>query len=283
MGCFSTLVVSPCVTAPLVGVLGYITDTGNIILGGGALFALGLGTGIPLLIIGFSAGKFLPQTESWMEVIRKIFGLLLVGLAIWMIERVVAPGVTLFLWAGLLLATAVYCFFLTEQWFLHGRRSAYVVGGILALYSFILFFGVAMNYTSPFYPFERLISQQGHNLPGFIEVKDMNHLDELFKKARQDKKPVILDSYANWCESCQVVEKTVLAKSEMQRILQHFVLLRANISNNNSFDNALLERYNVVAPPTFLFFNREGQELFDQRIIGQASYHIFLVHASKID
>jgi thioredoxin:protein disulfide reductase len=283
MGGLSTLVVSPCVTAPLVGVLSYIADTGNIFLGGSALFALGLGTGIPLLVIGSSTGKFLPQTGPWMETIKKIFGLLLLGLAIWMLGRIVDPGVTLFLWAALSLATAIYCFFFTEQWSQRGRVSAYILGSLLAIYGFVLFVGVAMNHTSPFYPIEKIASQYHGDALIFVDVKDMDHLATLLKEAKAERKPVILDFYANWCESCRAVEENVLAKPEVQKALQHFVLLRANVSANNSFDNTLLKKYNVIAPPTFLFFNRDGHELPDWRIIGEVDHQIFLARASQVD
>ncbi|HVY53794.1 MAG TPA: protein-disulfide reductase DsbD [Gammaproteobacteria bacterium] len=283
MGCLSTLVVSPCVTAPLVGVLTYVTETGNLWLGGSALFALGLGMGLPLLAVGFSAGKYLPQSGPWMEAIKKIFGFMLLGMAIWMASRIMPEGLSLFMWAALFMAGAVYCFFFTEELSLRGRRNAYAMGTVLLVYGFTLFVGVALDYTSPLYPFEKWVLRQETSRLAFTEIKNMQQLNQLFQEAKQNKKPVVLDFYADWCESCRALEKTVLSKPEVQQALQSYVLLRANVSSNNAFDNELLKRYNVVAPPTFLFFNSEGRELAEKRIVGEVGQQIFLAKASNVE
>ncbi len=285
MGCFSTLIVSPCVTAPLVGVLAYVSETGNVLLGGLALFALGFGMGLPLLVIGFSAGKYLPRSGPWMTVIEKLFAFLLLGLAIWMLSRILPAGFTLFLWACLLLITAVYLFFVGEVFSKAWRYFARFLGIFLAVYGFVLFVGVAMSYTSPFYPFEKVqafIHPQAFQKTDFIVVQDMAHLSALLEQAAAEKRPVLLDFYADWCESCRTMEKAVLGAPSVKAELQHFMLLRADVTANNEFDQDLLKRYHVVAPPTFLFFNREGQELMEKRIVGEVKLQVFLARARNI-
>lgn len=289
MGCLSTLIVSPCVTAPLVGVLAYISETGNLVLGGGALFALGLGMGLPLLLLGFSAGKYLPKAGPWMEVIKRLFAFLLLGMAVWMLSRILPGEVTLFLWACLLIGTSVFLFFvegLKPFW----QYSAYFVGLLSLVYGFVLFVGVSMSYTSPFYPFEKLAlekSPQTTKLSSskaldFTVLKSMQQLDGILKKAKAEGRPVMMDFYADWCESCQALEAAVLGEGDVQQSLNRFVLLRANVTDNNAFDQALLKRYHVVAPPTFLFFNQAGHELMEKRIVGEVNHHIFLARANEI-
>jgi len=293
MGCLSTLVVSPCVTAPLVGVLAYVSDTGNLILGGSALFALGIGMGLPLLLLGFSEGKYLPRSGPWMDMIKKLFGFLLLGMAIWMLSRVLPGELVMFLWASLLISVAVFLFFI-EDLSVWWRSLAYASATIAIIYGFILFVGVALSYESPFYLFEKLVQKKEtvvvvtaavnpEQNNGFTLLKNMEQLDALLKKAKLDKKPVVLDFFADWCESCQALEKAVLSQVEVKNKLKTFVLLRANVTQNNAFDHALLKRYHVIAPPTFLFINREGTELREKRIVGEVDHQMFLTRASAIE
>ncbi len=281
MGSLSSLIVSPCVTAPLVGVLAYVAETGSLFLGFGALFALGLGMGLPLILMGLSAGKYLPQAGPWMEGMQKFFAFLLFGMAIWMLGRILPGGLTLFLWAALLLSAAIYLFFIEG---LSGRKkiSAYLGGGLCLSYAFVLFFGVALNHTSPLYPFEEKLTRSDAPSLNYIEPKSFSQLNQLLKEAKQAHKPVMLNFYAEWCASCQALESAVMSAAEVQAALSHFLLLRANVTENNAFDQALLKRYHVFAPPTFLFFNSQGQEVMDKRSVGEVDRHFFLARAKTI-
>ena len=291
MGALATLVVSPCVTAPLVGVLAYITETGNLVLGGSALFALGFGMGLPLLLVGFSAGRYLPKAGPWMDIITTIFAFILLGMAVWMLSRILAPEVILFLWASLLIAAAMYFLFFMEEFSSFSRSFSYLAGTLFIVYGFALFVGIAIGQTSPLYPLEKLaLKAKLIRAPyessvqdlAFVTVKDMAHLDALLAAAREAKIPVMLDFYAEWCESCKTVEKVVLSESAVQATLNHFKLIRANVTDNNDFDQALLKRYHVIAPPTFVFIDREGQELKEKRIVGEVDHQLFLERATTI-
>ncbi len=289
MGFLSSLIVSPCVTAPLVGVLAYISETGNLLLGGSALFALGFGMGLPLLLLGFSAGKYLPKAGPWMVFIQKLFAFLLLGMAIWMLARILPGGVTLFLSACFLMLLAVFLFFVEE---LSGvsQYLAYLSGVVFLLYALVLYVGVAMNFTSPLYPFERLaftkpaVTAREETTQGlaFTALKSMPQLNRILAEAKREGKRVMMDFYADWCESCQALERAVLSSGEVQKALRPFILLRANVTENNGFDRALLKRYQVVAPPTFLFFNRKGQEMMENRIVGEVDRQLFLARANAI-
>lgn len=279
MGCLSSLLVSPCVTAPLVGVLAYVSESGNLWLGGAALFCLGLGMGLPLLVIGFSAGQYLPKAGPWMVLINRFFAFLLLGMAVYLLSRFLPGGLSLFLWAFLLITAGITSFFSLEQLSTCWRYASYGLSGLLVAYGMVLFMGVALSYTSPFYPFEKHYNAAEMN---FVQVKDMQQLNEALKEAKAANKPALIDFYAEWCESCRAVEEKVLSKTEVQAALQRFVFIRANVTENNSFDRALLKRYNVIAPPTFLFFNRQGQEEKEQRIVGEVGHQLFLAHANTL-
>lgn len=279
MGSLSTLIVSPCVTAPVVGVLAYVTETGNLILGGVALFALGLGMGLPMLALGFSIGKYLPKAGPWMETIKKLFAFLLLGMSIWLLSRIVPGGLALFFWACLFMTMAVYLFFVVALFKGVWRYLGYACGLFLSLYGLTLFIGVGLSYTSPFYPFERLYrtaQQQAAQPLVFITVKSMPHLQVLLQQAKKEKKSVMVDFYASWCESCRVMEKSILNAPAIREKLQQFIVIRADVTKNDTFDQVLLKHYKVVAPPTFLFLNREGVEWMNKRIVGEVDEQTFL-------
>lgn len=213
MGMVSTLIVSPCVTAPLVGVLMYIADSGNMALGAGALFAMGIGMGIPLILIGTSAGKWLPKRGRWMILVQKAFGVLMLGMALWMFSRVYA---------------------------------------------------VANPYSDV------------QTNSSFTLVHNMQDLNHQLMIAQASGKPVILDFYADWCESCVDMDKNVFSMQDVLHGLNKFVLLRADLSRNTAADEDLLRNFDVIAPPTVLFFNNQGQEVNSHRIVGELNAKDFM-------
>lgn len=272
MGVLSSLMVSPCVSAPLVGVLAYIAETGDIILGGATLLALGFGMGIPLLLIGVSAGKLLPKAGAWMVGIERLFGFLLFAVAILLLSRIIPGPFALFLWAVLLICTAVFM-----GVFIQAKNNWYNLlrglGFVLLVYGIVLIVGAAMGNSNPWQPWEKVgfaIKKE----PLFVTVKNMAQLDEAFAQAQHDQKPVLLDFYADWCSACVSLDRYVFSDRDVQHTLSGFVMLRADVTKNQAFEQDLLNRFKVIAPPTVLLFNAEGQEV--KRIVGEVDKNEFL-------
>lgn len=272
MGCLSALIVAPCLTAPLLGVLTYVSTSGNGLLGGITLFALGLGMGLPLLLVGFSAGKYLPRSGPWMLVINQLLAFLLLGFVLWLWSRVLPSGLILFLSACLLLLIAVYTFFWLETATKVAQAIFYMVGAGCSLYAVVLFIGLALGQTSVFFP---LVRTQPATV-AFIAVNSQAQLAQVFAAAKDQHKAVILDFYAAWCESCRLIEKNVLNQPAVQKKLQSFVLIRADVTDNNAFDRWLLQQYQVIAPPTFLFFDCDGKEIVNKRLVGEISPQLLM-------
>ncbi|MBA3661622.1 MAG: protein-disulfide reductase DsbD [Gammaproteobacteria bacterium] len=272
MGMLSALVVSPCVTAPLVGVLIYIGQTGNIVLGGTALFALGIGMGIPLLLIGTSAGRWLPRSGNWMIIVKKLFGFMMLGMAIWMLSRLLSQPVVMLLWGLLFITIALYfSFVLTKpaKW----RVMMQTGSGLLAFTGLLFVFG-GMG-LSQWLPSGGNLGQ-AQPAPSFRVVQDVGKFKQQLADAIIANKPVILDFYADWCESCITMDKKVFNLPHVQDKLSAYTLLRADITEMSRDQEDLLKFFNVFAPPTILFFDPTGQEINSKRIVGEVSAHEFL-------
>lgn len=286
MGSLSTLIVSPCVSAPLVGVLAYIGQTGDVWLGAMALLALGIGMGIPLLLIGISANQLLPKAGPWMTMIERLFGIMMLGVAIWMISRMIPGPVTLFLWAILCVFAAIFLGVFSNvprQW----QWLVRIVAVLVMIYGTILIIGAVFGNSDPFAPWEQLnqvvLHQQNNRkkLP-FKIIHSMKELDKTLLAAKKAHTPVMLDFYADWCSACVVMDRKVFSKPAVQTALQSFILLRSDLTQNNAFDQALLKRFNVIGPPTIIFFTSKGRELTSQRIVGEVNRQEFLTALTKI-
>lgn len=270
MGCLSTLIVSPCVSAPLVGVLTYIAQTGDRVLGGAALLMMGFGMGIPLLLIGTSAGKWLPRAGNWMDLIKKIFGLLMLAVAAWMISRVVPGAVSLLLWSALAIGTG---FFLNSI----STVSSYakvllrMAGSLVMVYGIILIIGAALGNANPLNPWSGWSKVAVPDVALFNVVKNNNQLRLELNAARKNKQPVILDFYATWCISCVMMDKTVFNVPVVHAALHDFVLLRVDMTENNAIDQQIMKHYHVVAPPVMIFFDKEGNVIESKSIVGEVS------------
>lgn len=278
MGVLSTLILSPCVTAPLVGALGFIADTGNATLGAAALFSLGLGMGTPLLIIGTSGGRLLPKAGMWMNNIKALLGVMLLAVAILLLDRVIPGQATLVLWAILLVVCAIFLGALTTAksfW----EKCAKGLGILSLAYGIILLLGASMGNTNPFSPLENL-----HVDPSALHTHQMQHIsvqsvDDVQRALNQARgKLVVLDFYADWCLACKIMEKTTFQNEDVINSLKDIVLLKADITQNTAKHQALLNAYNVVAPPTFLFFGPDGKEREEFRIVGEMKTQAFLKH-----
>jgi len=287
MGVLSALIVGPCVAAPLVGALIYISQTGDAVLGFLALFVMSLGMGIPLIIIGTSAGHLLPKADNWMETIKAVFGVMLLAVAIWMIERVIPGEITMILWASLLIVSAVYMSALdhlpagVSGW----RKMWKGLGLLFFVYGILLMIGAASGSVNPLQPLQHLtIGSQNTaetvQVAEFKAIKGVSGLERELAAAKQ--KPVMLDFYADWCISCQEMEEFTFSDPKVQSVLNNFVLLKADVTPNDEQDKALYKRFGIYGPPAILFFDTQGQEQAAYRIVGFMNADEFHQHLTKV-
>ncbi len=286
MGSLSSLVVSPCVSAPLAGALIYISTTNDAVLGGTALLALGLGMGVPLLIVGGSGGHWLPRAGAWMNGVKAIFGVLLLGVAIWLLERVVPAPVTLALWAALLLGSGVYLGvldFSPRQGLAQFGKAAGTLG---FLWGILLLIGAASGASDPLKPLARITAAPvaaggaaAHSEPQWLAVKS---LADVQQQISVSNRPVILDLYADWCISCKTMERNVFPQEDVARGLNQFTLLRADVTANDPIDQELLNHYGLFGPPSLVFFGGDGSEMEEVRIQGEVNAETLANHLTAV-
>lgn len=268
MGSLSTLILSPCVTAPLIGVLTYIAQTGNILVGSVTLFVLSLGMGTPLLLIGTSAGRLLPQTGSWMNAVKAFFGILLLGVAIELLSRLIPPSLSMGLWASLLVFSGIYAGALTHA---STNQEKFFQGiGILLLgYGLLILVGASLGSTNPLQP---LANIQAAKSPVSLQTQSIKTLSELQNAIKEAQgNPVMLDFYADWCASCKVMEATTFKDPKVAKLLSQFTVLKIDVTDNNEANKEIMRHFNVVAPPTYLFFDTKGEPLKALTIVGEKS------------
>ncbi len=284
MGFLSALIVGPCVTAPLVGALIYIAETGDAVLGGLALFSLSMGMGAPLLVIGASAGKILPKAGMWMDAVKSVFGVLLLGLAIWLLERVAPTGFTMSLWAALIIVSAIYMGAidgLTEG--CSGWKKLWKgLGVLLLIYGIIILLGLASGNRNVFQPLKGLTNSSGAVTQvehlSFIQIKGVDGLNTELNKAKAAGKPVMLDFYADWCISCKEMEALTFADPAVQKALDGVVLLQADVTPNDAKDTELYKHFGIIGPPSIMFFGTDGIERRNYRVVGYKPAEEFSQH-----
>ncbi|MHB8473054.1 MAG: protein-disulfide reductase DsbD [Gammaproteobacteria bacterium] len=274
MGLLSALIVGPCVAAPLAAALIYIGKTGDAILGGSALFMLSLGMGAPLLVVGTSAGKLLPKVGPWMNAVKAVFGVLLLAVAIWMLERILPAAVTMALWSGLLIVSGVYLgafdALLPDA---SGWRKLWKGAGIVtALYGALLLVGAVGGSDDVLHPLQGLQASTGRGAAApataFTRIKTVADLDRALTGAKANGQAAMLDFYADWCVSCKELEKYTFADPRIQRLLAARLLLQADVTANDAEDQALLAHFGLIGPPSILFFSPAGAECPGRRVVG---------------
>jgi thiol:disulfide interchange protein DsbD len=291
MGSLSSLVVSPCVSAPLAGALIYISSTGDAVLGGGALLALGLGMGMPLLLIGSSGGHLLPRAGAWMNTVKAVFGVGLLAVAVWLLERVIAPSMTLALWAMLAIGAGVYLgamdFSPRQGWGQLWKAS----GAVSFIYGALLLVGAASGAENPLRPLQGFsIAASGaapgsavsHDEQNWYAVRSLGELQAQLRDAGAAGQPVLLDLYADWCISCKVMEREVFPRPDVASRLAQFRLLRADVTENNAQDKELLETFGLFGPPSLVFFAEDGTEMSEVRVQGEIGADALAAHLSAV-
>jgi thiol:disulfide interchange protein DsbD len=283
MGSLSALIVGPCVAAPLAGALIYIGQTGDAVLGGLALFAMGMGMGFPLLIIGTSAGRLLPKAGPWMNSIKAVFGVLLLAVAVWLLERIVPSAVSMLLWAALLIIPAIYLRAIdglpesASGW----TRLWKGCGIIMLIVGALLIIGVASGNRDPLQPLANLVAggptieKEGLT---FKPVVSSQNLDLYLEKAAENSQWVMLDYYADWCISCKEMDYYTFSDPDVRKALNKMALVQADVTDDTPVNNRLLQRFDLIGPPAILFFQPGKGERREFRVVGYKNPESFLQH-----
>ena len=272
MGALSALIVGPCVAPPLAAALMFIGQTGDILLGGLALFLLGLGMGAPLLLIGAGGGKFMPKPGGWMTRVSYVFGVVMLGIAISFLSRILPDNITLLLWALLFIGSAVYAGALEplKEGISGISKLIKVFAVILLGYGLILLVGAFSGGSSVLDPLKKLYTTKtvmgsAFMQPTFKIVKTRAALDEAVSKS---DKPVLIDFSAAWCAACKELDEITFADDKVQALMQKFTLLRVDVTENSDDDKALQKDFGVVGPPAIIFYDKAGHELKSSKMIG---------------
>ncbi|MGM0767321.1 MAG: protein-disulfide reductase DsbD [Pseudomonadota bacterium] len=288
IGALSALVVSPCVSAPLAGSLLYISTTQDAVIGGIALFSLGLGMGVPLILVAIGGRKFLPTTGPWMNVVKAFYGVMLLAVAIWLIERLVPAWIALTLW-GLLVAITGVQLGAFDAAKAGWQRTHKGVGLVLFAYGLALLAGAVGGATDPLQPLAPYTAsapgaQSGNDDHAeFNRVESPEDIRNLMAAASRDGQPVVLDFYADWCISCKVMERNVFSASAVVDALAPYTLLQIDMTDNTPAQQAFLEELGLFGPPAILFYSGNGEELPEARILGEMDRDEFLAHLNSLD
>ncbi|MBD9357556.1 protein-disulfide reductase DsbD [Methylomonas albis] len=281
MGALSSLIVGPCVAAPLAAALIYIGQTGDVVLGGSALFVMAMGMGAPLLLLGASAGKLLPRAGDWLNATKAVFGVAMLAVAVWMLSRILPVAVTMFLWSLLLVTSAIFLGAIdglpeaASGW----RKLWKGLGIIMLVFGILQLIGLSAGNGNPLQPLQGMsLGVQAQPVQGldFQRVASVTELEQRVEQASVSGKSVMLDFYAEWCVSCKEMEAYTFTDPQVKQQLANFVVLQADVTANNEADKALLKRFELIGPPGIIFFGTDGRERAAQRVIGYQDAATFL-------
>jgi len=281
MGFLSALIVGPCVAPALAGALVYIGQSGDALLGGAALFVMSIGMGMPLLLIGAGAGKFMPQPGGWMTRISEIFGVIMLAIAIWMLDRVLDSTVMMFLWAMLLIGSGIYAGALEP--FKDADKAIKffrVFAFVLLTFGVFELVGAVSGATNPLDPFEKFTSGKVA-VDDKISFKLVRDEAELMSIVNSSTKPVMIDFTAKWCASCKELEHITFADEKVKTLMKQFTLLKVDISDNSDADKQLLQKFTLFGPPALIFY-KDKKELKEQKIIGYQPPEVVAPKLEKI-
>ena len=289
MGALSSLIVTACVAPALIAALTVIAQTGDMLRGGSALFAMSLGMGAPLLVVGAAQGKLLPKAGGWMIAVKNAFGFMMLGLAIWMLSRILPGTVTMLFWAVLIFMAGVFMGGLTTLGVEATGRQKFGKGfGFLAIiYGVILLLGAMTGGSNPLQPLASVnlgggsaVVEAEHELP-FQRIKSVDDLDREIAAATQNGKSAMLDFYADWCVSCKEMEAYTFVDKDVQAALSTTVWLQADVTANDAADKALLDRFGVFGPPTIIFFGPDGEQRHGYEVVGYMKAPDFTEHVRQ--
>ncbi|MFC4309501.1 protein-disulfide reductase DsbD [Steroidobacter flavus] len=282
MGALSALVVTACVAPAIIAALSVISQTGQIARGAGALYATGLGMGVPLLIVGASAGSLLPKVGPWMDTVKSLFGVLFLAVAVYLVSPLLPASVVMLLWSLLAVLSGFWVFSLKARDGGPAAAPLRALGLIAVVYGILLLIGAASGGKDPLQPLDRLAagggaSAQEHVL-AFQRIKTVSDLENAVAAATAAGKPVMLDFFADWCVSCKEMEKYTFPDPGVQSALANAVLLQADVTANDDADKALMNRFEIFGPPTIAFYGADGVERKDFRLVGFVPAERFREH-----
>jgi len=288
MGFLAALIASPCVAAPIAGALLYIANSGNIALGGIALFFMGFGMGLPLLVIGISSGKILPRPGIWMENIKKLFGFIMIFMAIWLSSKVLGNQIEILLYGitGVFMAVFFGAFDSTNENSSNLKRVFISVLLILFIYSNLLIIGSFLGSKSLVNPLSNLTLNTNNNQQSELNFIKVSSLTELKDELNKSQKPIMVDFFATWCASCVELDEITFSDKEIRKKLEDFTLLRIDVSGATKQNEEILKEFSLIGPPAILFFKANSQvqdELKNARLIGFYPPNEFLEHLNKIN
>ena len=274
MGAISALIVGPCVAAPLAGALVYISQTRDVLIGGAALFALALGMGVPLLLVGVSAGALLPRAGAWMDAVKRFFGVLLLATAWWLLAPVLPAALQMLGWSALGAAYGMFLLLRRGGWGAKACGLAFVVlGGVQMA-------GLATGGRDALAPLAHLRGDKQVRPLAFTRVKTVAQLDALL--ANTGGKTALLDFYADWCVSCKEMEKLTFTEPQVRARMAGLLLLQVDVTANDGDDKAMLKRFNLYGPPGIILFDGRGKEIPDARVIGFQDAQKFLASLTRL-
>ncbi|MBW4933526.1 protein-disulfide reductase DsbD [Marinobacter sp. F4206] len=288
IGALSALIVSPCVSAPLAGSLLYISTTQDALIGGSALFALGLGMGLPLILVAVGGRRFLPSSGHWMTTVKHFYGVMLLAVAIWLVERLVPAWLALTLWGLLVAITGVQlgAFDAAKAGWARTRKG---LGLVMFAYGLALLAGAIGGANDPLRPLTPFTIASGSmptlNSPehaGFKRVEAPAQIRAMLEEAQAQNRPVVLDFYADWCISCKVMERNVFSDPQVAQALSPYTLLQIDVTDNTPEQQALLDELGLFGPPAILFYGRNGEEMSGQRVLGEMNRDDFIRHLNGL-
>ena len=291
MGIISAAVVTTCVTPPLVAALTVIAKTGDVARGALALFALGIGMGIPLLAIGASAGRLMPKAGAWMVSVKAAFGLMMLGMAVWMLDRLWPGTLTLALWSVLLVIGGVFlgAFAPLDSSAVLSRKIGKGFGIVAVLYGAALLVGALAGSEDALRPLQFVTAPAASGSTRgagegkiFTRIKSVADLDRAVAGASAAGRPVLLDFYADWCVSCKEMEKYTFSDPAVQAALSNAVVLQADVTSMDADDQALMQRFGIIGPPTIVFFTADGTEQSSRRVVGFKPAAEFAAHLQAV-
>jgi thiol:disulfide interchange protein DsbD len=285
MGVLSALIVGPCVAPPLGGAVLFISHTGDALLGGVALFVMSIGMGMPLLLVGIGAGKFMPKPGGWMSVVSQVFGVMMLGLAIFMLGRILPDSVTLTLWALLFMGSALYMGVFDGSERKPGAKKLFQLFAVaLMLYGASLFIGALSGANSMLRPFERFTAPKGAVVAA-VEDKSKHRgysIDRLLKEVAASDKPVVVDFGKESCTSCKELEEITFPDPKVKEQLKKFTFIKVDVTDNTEAEKALLKKFELFGTPNIIFLDKNNNFLPAKSLTGFIKPQDFADHLEEV-